>query len=178
MKGHEELPVPSAGPLTLTEPCLLVSLNLDGQAEVCQFHCGPFAFAGQKQVLRLQGESRQGTAFTPRAVVRGGGQNRDGSSLLDREAQCASQHGGPRPIAPFFSGDKDGKPQSFKGKLALSLNLDTLLPKMRTKSPAHPHRQHNSSSTGLQGCPTDRLPVLPISFLTRWRVHGLGQWSS
>lgn len=78
--------------------------------------------------------------------------------------------GGPRPIAPFLSGVKAGKPQSFKGKLALSLNLDTLIPKMRTKSPDHPHRQHNSSSAGLQGCPTDRLPVLPLSFLTCWRV--------
>lgn len=74
MKGHEELPVPPARPLTLTKPCLLVSLNLDGQAEVCQFHCGPFAFAGQEQVFRLWGESRQGTAFTPRAVARGRGQ--------------------------------------------------------------------------------------------------------
>lgn len=64
MKGHELLPVPSAHPLTLTKPCLLVSLHLDGQAEVCQFHCSPFAFAGQKQVLRLQGDSHQDTVFT------------------------------------------------------------------------------------------------------------------
>lgn len=66
MKGHEKLPVPSARPLTLTKPCLLVSLNLDGQAEVCQLHCGAFAFAGQEQVLRLQGKSRQGTAYRDR----------------------------------------------------------------------------------------------------------------
>lgn len=69
MKGPEELPVLPAHPLTLTKPRLLVSLHLDGQAEVCQFHCGPFAFAGQKQVLGLQGDSHQGTVFTPRADV-------------------------------------------------------------------------------------------------------------
>lgn len=45
--------------------------------------------------------------------------------------------------------DKDGSPSHSKGMLALSLNLDTLFPKMGTKSPAHPHRQHNSSVAGL-----------------------------
>lgn len=123
MKGHEGLPGPPAHPLTLTKPRLLVSLHLDGQAEVRQFHCGPFAFAGQKQVLRLQGDSHQGTVFTPQAVVRGRGQNRGSGSWLDREAQPASQHGytwarlSPRPICytRFLSGDKNSHLSHSKG---------------------------------------------------------------
>lgn len=37
----------------LTEPGLLVSLHFNRQAKICQFHRRSFAFAGQKQVLRL-----------------------------------------------------------------------------------------------------------------------------
>lgn len=49
-------PPPSPGPAsrTLTEPCLLVPLHLDGQAEVRQLHGRPLALAGQKQILGLR----------------------------------------------------------------------------------------------------------------------------
>lgn len=105
-------------------------------------------------------------AFTPRAVVRRGAQNREVGRLLD----C------PRPIAGFVSGDKAGSP-SFRGKLALSLNVDTLLPKAGTESPVRPHRQHNCSAWGCRAAPLER-PVSPLSSLTGWRVQALGQWSS
>lgn len=39
----------------LTKPCLLITLHLDGQAEVRQLHGRPFALAGQEQVLGLRG---------------------------------------------------------------------------------------------------------------------------
>lgn len=38
----------------LTEPGLLVSLHLDGEAEVGQFHRCSFRLGGQQQVLWLQ----------------------------------------------------------------------------------------------------------------------------
>lgn len=85
MKGHEGLPGPPAHPLTLTKPRLLVSLHLDGQAEVCQFHCGPFAFAGQKQVLRLQGDSHQGSVHTASSC--------GGQGTKQRWQQLAGQRG-------------------------------------------------------------------------------------
>lgn len=148
VKCLEKLASALCQPLTLTKPCLLVSLHLNGQAEVCQFHCSPFAFTGQKQVLRLQGDRQTAirTVFTPRAVVRDGRQNRDGSSLLDGEAQPASQHGGPwaqlSPRAIFYSSSplwgQGEQAQSFKGKLALSLNLDIPHPKTENKTCSSP----------------------------------------
>lgn len=36
-----------------TEPGLLVSLNLDGQAKVSQLDCSILTLAGQEQILRL-----------------------------------------------------------------------------------------------------------------------------
>lgn len=37
----------------LTEPRLLVPLNLNGEAEVRQLHGRPLGLAGQQQILRL-----------------------------------------------------------------------------------------------------------------------------
>jgi hypothetical protein len=38
----------------LTKPCLLVSLNLNGQPKICQLDSRSFALAGQQKILRLE----------------------------------------------------------------------------------------------------------------------------
>lgn len=38
----------------LTKPGLLVSLHLDGEAEISQFHRSSFRLGGQEQILRLK----------------------------------------------------------------------------------------------------------------------------
>ena len=44
----------------LTEPSLLVPLDLDGQTEVCQLHRGALRLASQQQILRLKQRERRG----------------------------------------------------------------------------------------------------------------------
>lgn len=50
----QSLPLPSLPPHTpLTKPCLLLPLNLYGQAKVCQLHSRTLELRGQQQILRL-----------------------------------------------------------------------------------------------------------------------------
>ena len=45
------------------EPCLLVTLDLDGQSEVGQLHSRAFLFARQQQILRLKRKKAESSAF-------------------------------------------------------------------------------------------------------------------
>lgn len=40
--------------LSLTKPCLLVALHLNGKTKVCQLHCCSLHLTGQQEVLWLQ----------------------------------------------------------------------------------------------------------------------------
>lgn len=78
----QSMSLPSLTPHTpLTKPCLLLSLNLYGQAKVCQLHSSTLELRSQQQILRLprtrKGERRIVSRFRTSHAARGHTKNEE-----------------------------------------------------------------------------------------------------